>query len=514
MSSASAIKIAVTAMGGQGGGVLAGWIAKLGEENGFIAQSTSVPGVAQRTGATIYYVELFPQAAAQAANKHPILSLMPTPGDVDIVVAAELMEAGRAILRGFVSPQTTLIASSHRDYAISEKSGMGDTRQEAEGILNAAKESAGVFIVGDMARSAAEAGTVISAVLFGALAGSGALPVERERFEAQIKNMGRAVESNLRGFEFGWAIAQQRTEAGEDSSQAPSGAASASDSAPSPDVAPLIARMRQEFPPSAHFYIFEGLKRTTDFQDVRYAQTYLDRLARVLEQDRAKGGADRDWRLTQTVAKHLALWMTYEDTIRVADLKTRAPRFDRFREDVRAAPDQIVQVSEFLHPRVEEICDILPTSVAKWILHSDTIRSVLTRLLGDGRRVSTTKLRGYLPLFAVASMRGMRRWTYRYALETERISSWLSDVEAAVQTDYALAVEVARLQRLIKGYGDTHERGLRNFALIRERLAKLSNQPEAAKQLAKLHEAALRDEDGNALTAALGALDAPEEKAA
>ena len=56
------IKIAILAMGGEGGGVLADWIVNLGEENGYFAQTTSVPGVAQRTGATIYYVELFPGA--------------------------------------------------------------------------------------------------------------------------------------------------------------------------------------------------------------------------------------------------------------------------------------------------------------------------------------------------------------------------------------------------------------------------------------------------------------------
>ena len=47
-------------MGGQGGGVLTDWIVELAERHGWLAQSTSVPGVAQRTGATIYYVEMLP----------------------------------------------------------------------------------------------------------------------------------------------------------------------------------------------------------------------------------------------------------------------------------------------------------------------------------------------------------------------------------------------------------------------------------------------------------------------
>ena len=47
---------------------------------------------------------------------------MPLPGDVDIVLASELMEAGRAVQRGLVTPdRTTLIASTHRVYSIAEK---------------------------------------------------------------------------------------------------------------------------------------------------------------------------------------------------------------------------------------------------------------------------------------------------------------------------------------------------------------------------------------------------------
>ena len=47
------ITIAVLALGGEGGGVLADWIVDLAQHGGYLAQTTSVPGVAQRTGATI-----------------------------------------------------------------------------------------------------------------------------------------------------------------------------------------------------------------------------------------------------------------------------------------------------------------------------------------------------------------------------------------------------------------------------------------------------------------------------
>src|SRR5580704_18474709 len=123
--SPKAITVAILAMGGEGGGVLADWIVDLAEHSGYLAQSTSVPGVAQRTGSTIYYLEIFPESA----GKQPVLALMPVPGEVDIVIASELMEAARAVGRGLVTPdRTTLIASTHRVYSMIEKTHAADGR--------------------------------------------------------------------------------------------------------------------------------------------------------------------------------------------------------------------------------------------------------------------------------------------------------------------------------------------------------------------------------------------------
>jgi indolepyruvate ferredoxin oxidoreductase alpha subunit len=88
--SGARISVAITAMGGQGGGVLSDWILQVAEGAGWTVQTTSVPGVAQRTGATIYSVELCPP---RDGGPRPVLGLMPVPGDVDICLAAELMGA-------------------------------------------------------------------------------------------------------------------------------------------------------------------------------------------------------------------------------------------------------------------------------------------------------------------------------------------------------------------------------------------------------------------------------------
>src|SRR5258707_7803265 len=202
------ITLAVLALGGEGGGVLADWIVDVAEHGGYLAQTTSVPGVAQRTGATVYYVELFPKNAARAAGRAPVLALMPMPGDVDVVLASELMEAARAVERGFVTPdRTLLVASTHRVFAMTEKIALADGREDAAAVLAACRDAARELVAFDMAALADATGSLLSAVLFGALAGSGALPFARTAFEAAIRRGQVGVNSSLAAFGAGFEAA-------------------------------------------------------------------------------------------------------------------------------------------------------------------------------------------------------------------------------------------------------------------------------------------------------------------
>src|SRR6185437_1176738 len=204
------LTLAILALGGEGGGVLADWVVAAAEGAGYHAQNTSVAGVAQRTGATVYYVEMFPPAAssngdgarpAARVRSEPIMSIFPTPGEVDVVVTSELMECGRAIQRGFATPdRTTLITSTNRVYSIDEKISMGDGRVDDGELLEAAGRSSKRLVAADFAAMADGAGSVISASLFGAVAGSGALPFTREQFEAPIRSFGKSVEPSLAAF--------------------------------------------------------------------------------------------------------------------------------------------------------------------------------------------------------------------------------------------------------------------------------------------------------------------------
>lgn len=478
-----AVTIAILAMGGEGGGVLADWIVDVAEHAGFRAQTTSVPGLAQRTGATIYYVELFPEAAARAAGQEPVLALMPVPGDVDIVLASELMEAGRAIQRGLVTPdRTTLIASTHRVYSMTEKMVIGDGRVDSVKLIEAGHAAAKRFVHADFAAIAEGHRSVISSALFGALAGAGALPFSRDQFEQAIRRGGVGVETSLAAFAAGIAAG----------GQPPSEPAAAS-RMPAVAEGPLTQRVRQQFPEVLHDTLLAGIRRLVDYQDAVYAGEYLDRMLPILALDRMRG--DGSLRLANETARYLALWMSYEDTIRVADLKTRRSRFDRVGSEARATPGQVLAINEFMHPRVQEIADTLPATLGRWLLASTSIRAFVERRAARGRTVRTTSIRGFLLLYLLAGLRRWRRGTLRFATEHARIEAWLDHVRATASRDYALAAEAAECPRLVKGYGDTRERGTRNFDALMRSLPALSATPGAAARLKELREGALADED-------------------
>ena len=272
------IKIAILAMGGQGGGVLADWIVTMAENAGWWAQTTSVPGVAQRTGATIYYLELLPEQAVQEMGRQPALALMPTPGDVDLVIAAELMEGGRAIQRGLVSPdRTTLISSSHRAYAVQEKSAPGNGIVDGNKVIDIGKKAAKRFLCFDLQSLAEQGGSVISASLFGAVAGSGALPFSRADFEATIEAGGKGVKASLKAFALAYDVAQNAPEMPDAIDTAPPQRA-VPDTAKHPRVKALLDDIRQNFAPAAQPMLVAGLQRTMEFQDLAYGKEYLEHM--------------------------------------------------------------------------------------------------------------------------------------------------------------------------------------------------------------------------------------------
>lgn len=490
------IKLAILAVGGQGGGVLTGWIEDLARSQGYAAQATSVAGVSQRTGATVYYVEMAPQ---KPGDPVPVFSLMPAPGDVDIMITAEMMEAGRAIIRGFVTPdRTTLITSTHRALAVSEKMVPGDGIASSDEVRAAAEIAARRFIAADFDTLAVQNGSVISASLFGALAGAGVLPFPREAFEAAIRAGGKGVEGSLRAFAAAFEVAAN----------------------PTPELSPVVeakkepkvqgpvrlvaewerlaARVSAMPEPVAEMALL-GLRKVVEFQDLAYGAEYLDRLATVLAVD----AAERGWLLTREAAKYIANAMAYDDVIRVADLKTRARRFDRIRGEMRVKEPNVLHLTEFFHPRAQEIVGLFPARLGAKLEADPKWMARLTRWFDKGRRLRTDSLRAFLMLHVLGGMKGWRRRTLRHAQEQAHLARWLDTALTAVPRSYDLGVELIRCRRLIKGYSDTHARGLSKFDRVIEASLSIAQRDDAADWCRRLREAALKDEDGKALDGAV-----------
>src|SRR5687768_16500551 len=467
------ITILIAALGGEGGGVMADWLMDAATGAGYPAQATSIPGVAQRTGATTYYLEIYPAQREALGEKQPVLSLTPSPGNVDVMVASELIEAGRAMLNGFVSPErTTLIASTHRIYATVEKMQMADGRFDSERVHAAAKELAKSAVLFDMRKLAQESGTVINAVLFGAMAGSGVLPLSREACEQAIRRDGRGAEASLRGFAAGYGIAARQRPAPAEP--------------PPPKRATELKEVLQL-----------GIERLKDYQGDKYAALYEERMKPFL------GG---DPKLAAEVGRQLALWMCYEDIIRVADLKTRASRFARVRKEVGAKEHEPVVVIDYLKPGIEEFASVLPNFLGKRLVSWAERRGKLDAY-NVGMHIKTSSLFGYLLVRSLAWLKPWRPMSYRYREEQQLIEGWLGLVADATKRDAVLALEVAECARLIKGYGETHRRGKANFLAIVDALIQnpaTSSPREQAAAIRKAREAALADPEGKALGTALG----------
>ena len=511
------VKLLIAALGGEGGGVLTGWIVRAAESQGFPVQSTSIPGVAQRTGATTYYIEILP--VADAGAKRPVLALAPGVGDVDMMVASELMEAGRAVAAGFVTPDRTLaIASTSRSFVMGEKIAMGDGRYDSQRLAKAIEDRSKAHILIDMEAIARRTGAFINSVMLGVIAGSRRLPIPVEAFESAIRADGKGADGNLRGFRAGLEAAQGDTDT---FSARPRESGDPGRHGENTYPVTLDSRLRgnergeagasEAWPDVARDVIAEGVRRLTAYQDAAYARLYLDRLAAIREADeRANAGGA----LLRETARHLALRMSYEDVIRVAQAKTDPERLARIASEVQAKSGEPVKIVEFLKPGIDEFCSVLPPSLARRVLAYAEKHPRLARFHW-GMEVNTASVSGWLRFRLLAKLQRLRPRTHRYAEEQREIERWLTLITESAARSRELALEVAGCARLIKGYGDTHQRGARNYRqieehVIRPALAGRIPLHKAADAVASARTAALVDPDGESLAKCLDAIGAPD----
>lgn len=497
------ITMLLCALGGEGGGVLSEWLFETALASGHSAQSTSIPGVAQRTGATTYYVEVFQRPDSQLGGRRPVFSLNPVPGAIDLLVSSELLETVRQIGLGMASAERTrVISSTARALTVAEKMQMGDGRLSDAALLATVQRHAHAAEAFDLGTLARDAGTVISAVLLGAIAAGGVLPFAREAYEQTIRRSGKGVEASLRGFAAAFEAVTAR--------QAQQAAAERLVQSLHPAVATtpvLPAEFAARLPPALHELAALGVARLVDYQDAAYAEHYVQRLEGVLAAERSRD--PQAVAAALEAARWLALWMAFDDIVRVAALKLRASRTARVKREVAARDDEIVKVFDHFKPGVPEFAALLPQRLAARLSAWDTKRRARgLEAWALPMKIGTHTVGGALALRFVASLKGQRRRGSRFVHEQALIERWLAAIEAGAREDAALGLELAMCGRLIKGYGSTNDRGKANLLHVIEQLAPPRDgrtPAQRAQAIRAARTAALADDAGTALDQALAA---------
>ena len=504
MNQQKPITLLICALGGEGGGVLTEWLVDIARASGYAAQSTSIPGVAQRTGATTYYLEVFPVPLAELKGKRPVFSLNPVPGAIDAMVSSELLETARQVASGMSWPLRTLvISSSSRTFTTAERMEPGDGRTDNAPLLEAIRNQSREHHVFDMDEMAKECGTVVSAVMLGAIAGSGVFPFARTAYETVIEHGGKGVQASLRGF----AAAFDRVGTQQAQTRLVENLLLNKEQGV-PVRRGLGADLALIFPVQVYDMLVLGHARMLEYQDQAYADLYVQRLRQVLQaEQQSDPAAAQGYTTTREMARWLALWMAFDDIVRVADLKSSASRWQRVADEVKLGSDDLLQVYDHFKPGAPEFAALLPAPLAARITRWDRQR------VANGKspwalplKVGTHSVFGMLSLRLLASLKWLRRRGSRFATEQALITKWLAGVVAGTEAHWQLGHEIALCGRLIKGYGSTNERGKDNLMHVLDQLAtgnSFASNALRADAIAAARTAALADEAGKALDATL-----------
>ena len=498
-----AVSILLCALGGEGGGVLADWLVEVAHHADHPAQATSIPGVAQRTGATTYYLEIFPVSNSQLNGQKPVLGLNPLPGRLDALISSELLETARQVGHGLASKdRTCVISSSSRALTTAEKMVMGDGRREEAPLIDVIAANSLRHHVIDMAALCQQAGTMVSAVMLGAIAASGLLPFDRRHYEAVLSGKSAAAKASLKGFALAFdRVSQQREQAQyvEHVLKAPAPVLTES--------ANLPASVAQQFPASMHNLLSLAYARLVQYQGESYAQLLVTRLASLQAIELSSPSSTPDCPVTHETIRWLALWMAFDDIIQVAYLKSRVTRWQRVSSEVKLKEGELLKVYDHFKPGVPELAAVLPKTWAEALLRWDRARI----LKGKEAWAMPIKLArhsvwGLLSLRFLAAMRVVRPFGSRFANEQALIEEWLEGIASACRQSTLFGLEVAKCGQLIKGYSSTNERGKDNLLhILRSVCQPAANQSahDQAAVVSQIRNAALLDEKGQLFDMAL-----------
>ena len=272
--------------------------------------------------------------------------------------------------------RTLLVTSTSRTLTTAEKMALGDGRFDSDLLQDVARKHSRRLVAFDMERAARDAGTVSSAVMFGAIAASGVLPFAREHFEA----VDPAVRARRRG-----EPARLRARLGR---RARRRSATAARDAPAPAAcrrrcaASAIAHPADDGVSRADARRSSrlGYARLVDFQDARVRRT----LPRAAARSPRRGDERRSGRgaRLRVDARDGALPRAVDGVRRHRARRrpqVRASRFARVRREVAAGDGDIVRIVDHFKPGVPEVAALLPPALGARLVAWDRRRQRAAR---------------------------------------------------------------------------------------------------------------------------------------
>jgi hypothetical protein len=203
--------------------------------------------------------------------------------------------------------------------------------------------------------------------------------------------------------------------------------------------------------------VSDGIHLLIDYQGTSYAQLYVDRVRRFVRQP----GVD-DAMLGE-IARLMAMRMSYEDPIRIAQLKLA--------ECETSAGDPRAQSGDDVRKfRFDELVGALPAAVAEPVL--DVLEKLGWTHKPVSIRFSSKSGWSIRRLRLEASLRRWRLFSVRYAKERAWVERWLHMISRSLVKQPNAAATIVQTADMIQGYGDAYRRGLADWHAIIDGLAK------------------------------------------
>jgi hypothetical protein len=221
------------------------------------------------------------------------------------------------------------------------------------------------------------------------------------------------------------------------------------------DAAPPL--LPDGLPTGAAATVSDGIHRLIDYQGPSYAQLYVNRVRRFV------GRRGVDDAMVGEIARLMALRMSYEDPIRIAQLKLAEFEVGGGQPLARSTDN----IAKF---RVDELIGALPAVVADPVL--DVLEWMGWTHMPISIRFSAKNRWGIRRLKAEAGLRRWRRLSVRYAKERVWVERWLHMIDRSLTKQPKSASAIVQTADMIRGYGDVYRQGLADWHAIIDGLAK------------------------------------------